>query len=91
MLFTENYKYKDDTLGNLAVNPSITPKMQRLLFTEDYKEKRFVLSDLVINPSFLKLKFTPEEWYNVRKSAKGKVKLLLLKIKLQQIQGIKSE
>ena len=86
LFFTEEYELKSWALSNLSLNRGITQETQLLFLTEEYSDKDDVLQDLVKNPSFLR-GFTSEQWLRFKNAAKGSMRLLVLKKRLEQIVG----
>ena len=87
LFFTEEYNYKGYALYYLADNRSITPEVQLLFFTEElYGWKDEALKNLVRNHSFLR-DFTRAQWLQIKNAARGEMRLLILKKRLEQIQN----
>ena len=85
LFFTTEYEGKPWALGYLALNTNLAPEIQLLFLAETYVEKSYILLIIAENPSFLR-NFTPEQLYNIRKSARGQGKFFILKKRLKQIQ-----
>ena len=86
LFFTEDYEWKKQALKNLALNESIAPATQLLFFTEQYKDKDKVLWNLTGNHRFLR-DFTKEQRLQIKNAARGVMRLLVLKKRLEQIVG----
>ena len=87
MFFTEEYKEKGTILGYLAHNPSIHPEVQPLFFTEPYEDKMEILGYLTGNHSFF-WNFTLKQWLQIKNAARGEMRLLILKKRLEQLVGV---
>jgi len=88
LFFTEDYEWKNQAIKNLAFNEGIAPATQLLFFTEQYKDKDKALWNLAENHSFLRGEFTPGQWLQIKKAARGSMRLLVLSKRLKQIAGV---
>ena len=86
LFFTQEYWGKYWTLRALTDNPSIHPEVQLLFFTEPYEDKMEILGYLTGNHSFF-WNFTRAQWLQIKNAARGVIRLLILKKRLEQIQN----
>ena len=87
LFFTQEYWGKYWTLRALTDNPSIHPEVQLLFFTEPYEDKMEILGYLTGNHSFF-WNFTSAQWLQIKNAARGVMRLLILKKRLEQIAGV---
>jgi len=91
LFFTEEYAYKGYALQDLAQNPNISQQIQPLFFTQEYERKNQILQYLAENPSFLRGDFTTAQWLQIKNAARGKMRLLILSKRLEQIQKVAAD
>ena len=92
LFFAKKHEYegKGKALQYLAGNRSITPETQLLFFMFDnvsYWNKNEILENLAENPSFF-WNFTSGQWLQFKNAARGEMRLLILKKRLEKIAGV---
>ena len=87
LFITQEYWGKHWALRALTDNPSIHPEVQPLFFTQKYDNKDEVLRALASNHSFLR-DFTLKQLLQIKKVARGGMRLLVLSKRLEQIAGV---
>ena len=87
LFITQEYLGKYWTLRALTDNPSIHPEVQLLFFTEPYEDKMEILGYLTGNHSFF-WNFTLKQWLQIKNAARGEMRLLILKKRLEQLVGV---
>ena len=90
LFFTQEYWGKYWTLRALTDNPSIHPEVQLLFFTESYEDKMEILGYITGNHSFF-WNFTSAQWLQIKNAARGVIRLLILKKRLEQIQKVAAD
>ena len=88
LFFTESYEGTWDVLLHLAINSDITPETQRLFITESYEGKSEILTFLARNNQKFLRDFTRDELLQIKKVARGSIKLLVLSKRPKQIAGV---